>query len=139
MAKRLVRPFNGLSEGAAGANRYAMAIRSAGELVFLMGQGGYDLDGNFVGQGDAGAQAAQACRNIRKLLAEAGGSIEDICKLTVYMTSLAYRGPVYRAIEAELRDITFCRTGMVVASLGPTEYLVEIDAFAVVADELSGD
>jgi enamine deaminase RidA (YjgF/YER057c/UK114 family) len=130
MPKKLVRQFDGLLEGAPGKGAYEMAIRSRGDFVFLMGQGGYDLDGKFVG-GDPGAQAAQASRNIRRLLTEAGGRA-DLCKLTVYMTDLAYRKPIYTAIEREFEGTTFCRTGMVVASLGPPEYLVEIDAFAVI-------
>jgi enamine deaminase RidA (YjgF/YER057c/UK114 family) len=131
MTKQLTRQFDGLSEGLAGQGVHAMAIRTRGDFVFLMGQGGYDLDGKFVGE-DVGAQAAQACRNIKQLLAEAGGSAADLCKLTVYMTDVSQRGAVYTAIEQEFQGSTFCRTGLVVASLGPLEYLVEIDAFAVV-------
>jgi enamine deaminase RidA (YjgF/YER057c/UK114 family) len=132
MPKQLVRQFDGLLEGAPGKGAYAMAIRSRGDFIFVMGQGGYDLGGKFVGGGDPGAQAAQACRNIRQLLTEAGGKAAHLCKLTVYMTDLAYRRPIYTAIEREFEGTTFCRTGMVVASLGPPEYLVEIDAFAVI-------
>ena len=41
-----------------------MAIRSHVDFVFMMGQGGYDFEGNFVGPGDASLQAKQACKNI---------------------------------------------------------------------------
>jgi enamine deaminase RidA (YjgF/YER057c/UK114 family) len=133
MPKQIIRRFHGLSGPKDGKGIYAQAIRSRGDLIFLMGQGGYDLDGNFVGSGDAGAQAAQACRNIRQLLAESAAGLDALCKLTVYMTDLAFRRPVYLAIEREFRGGTFCRTGMVVDSLGPPEYLVEIDAFAILA------
>ena len=61
-----------------------------------------------------------------------GGGVSDICKLTVYMTDLGFRNPVYAAIERWLAGTTVCRTGMVVSSLGPPEMLVEIDAFAVI-------
>ena len=132
MPKLLVRPSEGLSRVST-TKPYAMAIRSRGDFIFLMGQGGDDLDGTFVGLGDPGAQAAQACRNIKQLLIEAGATIDDLCKLSVYMTDVVFRGPVYTSIERELDGITICRTGIVVDSLGPPEYLVEIDAYAVAA------
>jgi len=70
----------------------------AGNLVFLRGQVGQDLEGNSVGIGDPEAQTEQAMRNVRQLLEEAGSQLEDICKITVYITDRAYREPVYRTI-----------------------------------------
>jgi enamine deaminase RidA (YjgF/YER057c/UK114 family) len=132
MAKQIVRRTDGLLAEPAGRGIYATAIRSKGDFVFMMGQGGYDFDGYFVGAGDAGLQAEQACKNILKLLAEVGGDIVDLCKLTVYLTDISHRHTVYTTIENSFRGGTFCRTGVVVTSLGPPELLVKIDAFAVI-------
>jgi enamine deaminase RidA (YjgF/YER057c/UK114 family) len=132
MVKTLIRRSDGISGGPEAVGIHAMAIRSRGDFVFLMGQGGYDLDGTFVGRGDPGTQAAQACRNIIRLVKEAGGSADSVCKLTIYMTDVSYRSAVYTAIERTFAGSTFCRTGLVVVSLGPPEYLVEIDAMAVI-------
>ena len=52
-------------------NDVCMAVR-AGNHVFLRGQTGFDLDGNFVGIGDAGAQAENAMKCVKGLLEEAG-------------------------------------------------------------------
>ena len=109
-----------------------MAIRTRGDYVFLRGQTGFDLDGRFVGAGDAGAQAEQACQNIKQLMEEAGGSIHDVCKLTVYVTDRSYRPAVYGAIEKYFEGVHHCSTGVVVQGLALPELLVEIDAFAVI-------
>ena len=109
-----------------------MAIRTRGDFVFLRGQTGFDLDGTFVGRGDPGAQAEQACKNIKQLMVEAGGDIKDVCKLTVFVTDVSYRPAVYAQIQKYFEGVHHCSTGVVVSALARPELLVEIDAFAVV-------
>jgi enamine deaminase RidA (YjgF/YER057c/UK114 family) len=132
MAKKYIREIevSKYKHGAQGI--YSMAIRTRGDFVFLRGQTGFDLDGNFVGMGDPGAQAEQACKNIRQLMEEAGGNIRNICKLTVYVTDVSYRPAVYAEIEKYFEGVHHCSTGIVVKGLALPEVLVEIDAFAVI-------
>lgn len=85
-------------------NEMCMAVR-AGNLIFLRGQTGYTLDGEFVGLGDAAAQAEQAMQNVRVLLEEAGAKMEHICKITTYITDRAYRTAVYQVVGRRLGDI----------------------------------
>ncbi|PYM68378.1 MAG: enamine deaminase RidA, partial [Candidatus Rokuibacteriota bacterium] len=99
MPKQFIRKFDASTYKHGARGIYSMAIRTRGDYVFLRGQTGFDLDGNFVGKGDPGAQAEQASRNIKQLMEEAGGSIKDVCKLTVYVTDVSYRPAVYRMIE----------------------------------------
>ena len=82
--------------------------------------------------GDPGAQADQACRNIKQFIEEAGGTLSDVCKLTVYVTDISYRGPVYEAINRWFEGVHHCSTGVVVHSLADPAFLVEIDAMGVV-------
>ena len=70
---------------------YSRAIRARGDFVFMRGQVGALPDGALNGEGDPGAQADQACRNIDRWMEEAGGSLADVCKLTVYVTDISYR------------------------------------------------
>ena len=111
--------------------RFCMAVR-AGDRIFLRGQTGHTLDGEFVGNGDPAAQAEQAMQNIRVLLEEAGGKLSDICKVTTYLTDRAFRTPVYRVMGEHLKGIHPCGTGLVVDGLAAPEMLVEIDVEAVV-------
>ena len=83
----------------------------AGNLVFLRGQVGSDFDGNVVGAGDPAAQADQAMRNVEQLLEEAGSSLSDICKITVYITDRAYREAVYQVIGRWLKGVFPVSTG----------------------------
>ena len=111
---------------------YSKAIRASGDFVFMQGQVGVDLDGNLIGPGDPGLQADQACRNIKQLIEEAGGALNDICKLTVYVTDISYRPAVYASINRWFDGVHHCSTGIVVQALADPSFLVEIDAMAVI-------
>jgi enamine deaminase RidA (YjgF/YER057c/UK114 family) len=106
----------------------------AGNMVFLRGQVGQDLDtSESVGIGDAAAQAEQAMRNIARLLEEAGSRLEEVCKIVIYLTDIRYREPVYRVVGTWLKGVYPVSTGLVVEALARPEWLVEIDATAVIA------
>ena len=106
----------------------------AGNMVFLRGQVGQDLDtSESVGIGDVAAQAEQAMRNIARLLEEAGSRLEEVCKIVIYLTDIRYREPVYRVVGRWLKGVYPVSTGLVVEALARPEWLVEIDATAVIA------
>ncbi len=132
MPKQFVRKFDASRYRHHAHGVYSMAIRSRGDFVFFRGQTGWDLDGNLVGPGDPGAQAEQACKNIGQLVEEAGGTIKDVCKLTIYVTEASYRPAVYAMVDKYFEGVHHCSTGIVVKGLALPELLVEIDAFAVI-------
>ena len=108
----------------------------ADNIVFLRGQVGQDLETReSVGIGDPAAQAEQAMANIEKLLAEAGARLEDICKVVVYVTDIRHREPVYHVIGQWLRGVYPVSTGLVVSGFARPEWVVEIDATAVIPRE----
>jgi enamine deaminase RidA (YjgF/YER057c/UK114 family) len=116
-------------------NDLCQAVR-AGNTVYLRGQIGQDLDTReSVGTGDAGAQAERAMDNIVMLLDEAGARLEDIVKLVVYLTDVRYREPVYRVMGRRLKGVFPVSTGIVVTALARPEWVVEIDATAVIPEE----
>jgi enamine deaminase RidA (YjgF/YER057c/UK114 family) len=116
-------------------NDLCQAIVACGRTVFLRGQVGQDLDtGKSVGIGDAAAQADQAMRNIKTLLAEAGATPEHICKIVVYITDPRYREAVYRTIGGHLKGVFPVSTGLVISALARPEWVVEVDATAVIPD-----
>ena len=107
----------------------------AGSIVFLRGQVGQDLDtAESVGIGDPADPAEQAMRNIERLLAEAGARLDEICKIVIYLTDIRYREPVYRVLGRWLRGVHPVSTGLVVSALARPEWLVEIDATAVISE-----
>ena len=104
----------------------------ANGVVYLRGQVGQDLDTSAsVGIGDVEAQAERAMANIKLLLDEAGGTLADIVKVIVYLTDIRYREPVYRVMGRWLKGVYPVSTGIVISALARPEWLVEIDATAV--------
>jgi enamine deaminase RidA (YjgF/YER057c/UK114 family) len=86
-----------------------------------------------VGIGDVEAQTEKAMANIDMLLKEAGSSLEDIVKVTVYLIDPRYRETVYRTMGRWLKGVFPVSTGIVVQALARPEWLVEIDATAVLS------
>lgn len=116
-------------------NDLCQAVVARGRTVFLRGQIGQNLDtSESVCIGDAAGQAEQAMANITMLLAEAGGEPEDICKITIYLVDPRYREAVYRVVGRWLKGVHPVSTGIVVSALARPEWLVEIDATAVIPD-----
>ena len=116
-------------------NDLSMSVRATGALVFLRGQVGQDLKGRMVGVGDPAAQAEQAMRNVKTLLEEQGAKLEDICKITIYITDRAYREAVYRVVGKWLKGVHPVSTGLIVQGLARPEWVMEIDVFAVIPPE----
>ena len=103
----------------------------AGGNVFLPGE---SLLGENVAVGDAAGQTEKAMANIEMLLREAGSRLEHICKITIYLVDPRYREAVYRVVGKWLKGVYPVSTGVVVSALGRPEWLVEIDATAVIPD-----
>lgn len=134
--------------GAAGVQRYrtydypnwhgqnfawqgAMVTAGATEL-FVRGQTGSALDGkSTVGLGrrpeDAAAQADLALSNLTVLLKEAGSDLDDVAKITVYISDRAYRTAVYPMIGKHFRGIHPVSTGIIVSAFARPEIMFEID------------
>ena len=111
----------------------------AGNTVYLRGQIGQDLDTReSVGIGDVTAQTEHAMANIAMLLEESGSALEDIVKIVVYLTDVRYREPVYQVMGRWLKGVFPVSTGVVVTALARPEWVVEIDATAVIPDTRVG-
>jgi enamine deaminase RidA (YjgF/YER057c/UK114 family) len=107
----------------------------AGGVVYLRGQIAQDLDSReSVAIGDIEAQAEKAMANIDMLMRESGGTLEHIVKVVVYLTDIRYREPVYRVMGRWLKGVYPVSTGLVVSALARPEWLVEIDATAVLTE-----
>lgn len=138
MAHRRLRPFNTKDTYPEQNldNDLCQVVVARGTMVFVRGQVGQDLvSRESVAIGDAAGQAEQAMANIKELLEEAGSSLDDICKITVYITDPRYREEVYRTIGCWLKGVFPVSTGLVIQALARPEWLVEVDVIAVIPDE----
>ncbi|MHB1931325.1 MAG: RidA family protein [Acidimicrobiales bacterium] len=136
MAHERIRPFNTAAtypEQRLSNDLAQAVVAEAGQTVFLRGQVGQDLDtAESVGVGDPAAQAEQAMVNIARLLDECGSSLAEITKIIVYLTDIRCREAVYRVMGRWLEGVHYVSTGLVVSALARPEWLVEIDATAVI-------
>ncbi|MGI9502923.1 MAG: RidA family protein [Geminicoccaceae bacterium] len=116
-------------------NDLCQVVRARGDMVFVRGQVGQDLDtSQSVAIGDAAAQTEQAMANIERLLKEAGSELDHITKITVYLTDPRFREDVYRAIGRRLKGVFPVSTGLVVQALARPEWVVEVDVIAVIPE-----
>ena len=106
-------------------------VTRVGNSLYISGQLGLDADGNLVGQGDAAAQAEQCYKNIQAVIEHFGGTMDDVVKITQYITDLAYRPLVARPRDTYLGTPGPASTLVVVKGLAAPDYLVEIEALAI--------
>ena len=136
MTHERIRPFNTAAtypEQKLSNDLAQAVVAEPGQTVFLRGQVGQDLDtAENVGVDDPAAQAEQAMTNIVRLLDECGSSRAEITKITVYLTDIRFREAVYRVMGRWLEGVHYVSTGLVVSALARPEWLVEIDATAVI-------
>ncbi|MET8825181.1 RidA family protein [Streptomyces sp. NPDC004610] len=122
--------------GVAPAAQYAHVVMGTGRFVAVAGQIALDEHGELVGEGDPAAQARQVFENLRRCLAAAGADFGDVVKLTYFVTDMAHM-PAIRAARAEHipDDRLPAASAIRVAGLVRPEFLMEIEAFAVVGEE----
>ncbi|MET8055734.1 RidA family protein [Streptomyces microflavus] len=114
-----------------------VSVATGSKLVFIAGQVAWDADGTTVGAGDLAAQVEQCYLNIATALAGAGGSFDDVAKLTVYVVDWT-PDKMAQFLEGAARaaaklGVTPVPPGTLVgvAALDVPEHLVEIEATAV--------
>ncbi len=137
MAHTRIRPFNTRDTYPEQRldNDLAQAVVARGATVFLRGQCPQDLDtAASVESADPVVQTRKVMENIRQLIEEAGGRMEHLCKVVVYITDVRHREAVYRTMGEYIAGVHPVSTGLVVTALARPEWLVEIDATAVIPD-----
>jgi len=99
-----------------------------GDLLFVSGNVATDAKGNLVGSGNCEAQSKQVMANIRTIARAAGATMQDVVKITCFLTNVA-NYPAYSKVRSE----TFpsnppASSTVIVAALVRPEYLVEVEA-----------
>jgi enamine deaminase RidA (YjgF/YER057c/UK114 family) len=120
-------------DGVAPAAQYSHVVLGTGRFVAVSGQLALDEDGKLVGQGDPAAQARQVFENLRRCLAAAGATFDDVVKLTYFVTDMAHMPAIRTARVTHIPDDRLPASSAVqVASLVRPEFLMEVEAFAVI-------
>lgn len=104
----------------------------AGNLVFVSGQVARNAAGDLVGRGDIEAQTRQALENVKSVLETAGATMDDVVKVTVFVTNVAEHFTQIHEARAEFWKSDYPASTMVeVRSLVSPDMLIEIEAIAV--------
>ncbi len=111
---------------------YSQGVKvTSGTLVFTSGVISRDQDGQVVGKGNIREQTRQCLRNIASIIEGGGGSLNDLVKMTVFITNLADYDGMNEIRQEVLNDIDFA-SSTVKVSLNNPEALIEIEAVASV-------
>lgn len=115
------------------AGDYSQGVKvKKGTLVVISGQVAWDAQGNLVGKGDLRAQARQVFENVKNMLASAGATFKDVVKLGIFLKNLEDFA-AFREIRSLYLTPPFPPTTLlIVKSLAREEWLLEIEAMAVV-------
>ncbi|MGP9017473.1 RidA family protein [Streptomyces sp. BR1] len=122
-------------DGVAPGVNYSHVVWGTGRFIAISGQCAFDEKGNVVGEGDPAAQARQIFENLRRCLESAGATFDDVVKLTVFVTDVAYLPAIREARDAHINSGRLPASSAVqVAALFRPDLLMEIEAYAVVSD-----
>ena len=110
---------------------YARAVRT-GPLVFVSGTTSLDAKGRVQGK-DAAQQTAVTMRKIESALKSAGARLNNLTRLTIFVTDIRDMGAVSRALDKALKGSVVSATLVAVTALAVPGLLVEIESTAVVA------
>jgi enamine deaminase RidA (YjgF/YER057c/UK114 family) len=117
---------------------YSQAVVVAGnaKTIYVGGQNAVDASGQIVGKGDLEAQTEQVLRNVETALAAGGAKLEHVVKWNVYIVQGQSVLPGFDAFRRAWGDRPNppTLTALFVAGLANPDFLVEIDAIAVVPE-----
>lgn len=122
-------------DGIAPAAAYAHVVMGTGRFVAISGQLPLNEHGTLVGANDPAAQARQVFENLRRCLSAAGAGFEDVVKLTYFVTDMTHLPAIREARAAHIpADRLPASSAVQVAALVAPEFLMEIEAYAVLPD-----
>ena len=108
---------------------YSQAVEAEGKFVFISGQIPYTAEGNLAGD-DIVTQTHQSIKNIKAIIEEAGGSLENIVKTTVLLKNMDDFATVNGVYNEYFASSKPARAAYQVAKL-PLDVMIEIEAIAV--------
>ncbi len=111
----------------------AIAADARGRLVFISGMTSKHAHGGVAGVGDIEAQTRQTCENVKAAVEAAGGTMADICRVDVFVKSMADFDVIHRVRRQYFPDPPPASTMVQISGFTHPDYLIEMNAIAVVA------
>ena len=110
----------------------AIAVEAKGKLVFISGMTSRRADGTIAGIGDIEAQTHQVCENIKAAVEAAGGTMDDICRVDVYVRNMEHFEKIHKVRREYFKSPAPASTMVEVSKFTSPDYLIEINAIAMV-------
>lgn len=101
-----------------------------GDLLFVSGQAALSPDGQVVGAGDFRAQAECAFANLQRVLEAGGAGLEDVLKVTIFLTDMSHFPEVVELRRKYFRSPYPADSIVQVSALALPELMFEIEAIA---------
>jgi 2-iminobutanoate/2-iminopropanoate deaminase len=112
----------------------ATVTEAKGRLVFVSGMTARRPDGSIAGIGDIEAQTRQVCENIKAAVEGAGGTLDDVCRVDVFVRNIEHFDTIHKVRRQYFRPPLPASTMVEVSKMVSPDYLIEINAIAVIAD-----
>ena len=112
----------------------ATMIEARGRLVFISGMTSRRPDGTIAGIGDIEAQTRHVCENIKAAVETAGGTMDDICRVDVYVRNMEHFDTIHKVRREYFKPPAPASTMVEISKMTSPEYLIEINAIAVLND-----
>ncbi len=109
----------------------AIVTEARGRLVFLSGMTSRRADGSIAGIGDIEAQTRQVCENLKAAVEEAGGTLDDIVRVDVYVRNMEHFDAIHKVRREYFKAPAPASTMVEICKMTSPEYLIEINAIAV--------
>jgi enamine deaminase RidA (YjgF/YER057c/UK114 family) len=114
---------------------HAISVSGNHKTIYIGGQNAVDPQGNTVGKGNLKMQTEQVLKNIEMILEQVNAKLENVVKFNIYLVVGQNPQEGFQAFQQKWRSKNFpAITVVFVAGLGNSEWLLEIDAVAVVAE-----
>ncbi len=111
---------------------HAIEVEAKGRLVFISGMTSRRADGTIAGVGDIEAQTRQVCENLKAAVEAAGGTMDDICRVDVYVRNMEHFEKVHNVRREYFKAPAPASTMVEVTKFTSPDYLIEINAIAVI-------
>jgi 2-iminobutanoate/2-iminopropanoate deaminase len=112
----------------------ATVIEARGKLVFISGMTARRADGSIAGIGDIEAQTRQVCENLKAAAEAAGGSMDDIVRVDVYVRNMEHFDQIHKVRREYFKAPAPASTMVEICKMTSPDYLIEINAIAVLPD-----
>jgi 2-iminobutanoate/2-iminopropanoate deaminase len=110
----------------------ATVVESEGRLVFISGMTARRPDGTIAGIGDITAQTKQVCENIKSAVEAAGGTLDDVCRVDVYVRNMEHFDKIHEVRGQYFKPPLPASTMVEITKMTSPDYLIEINAIAVI-------